>query len=188
MGANISDNHLRTEEVNEVVEATDGVLSARVIRRLYKRFRKLDREGKGTIRHADVLKIPELCMNPFGERIVQCIFQTDLEGRVNFLSFCCGLAAFSERASSAKKAQVLFAVYDMDGDGMVSVEDVAATSRLVVGTHVPEIDVQQSAEQTVSDGDTDRDGMLSVEEVAALLEQHVDLKDALSASSLSRLT
>lgn len=65
------------------------------IERLYSRFTALDRGDCGTLSRDDFLRIPELAINPLGERIVNSFFQGDMyNDRVNFRQFMNVLAHF----------------------------------------------------------------------------------------------
>lgn len=64
------------------------------IERLYSRFTSLDRGDCGTLSREDFLRIPELAINPLGERIVNAFFVESSSDRVNFLQFMQVLAHF----------------------------------------------------------------------------------------------
>lgn len=64
---------------------------------LYKRFRRLDRSGRGTLSNDDLQMIPEIAMNPLSSRL-QVLFEKDGEDRINFKSFVSALAIFSEKS------------------------------------------------------------------------------------------
>lgn len=66
------------------------------IERLYSRFTSLDRGDCGTLSRDDFLRIPELAINPLGERIVNSFFQEGdgFSDRVNFKQFMRVLAHF----------------------------------------------------------------------------------------------
>lgn len=56
----------------------------------------MDRGDLGTLSREDLLRIPELAINPLGERIVD-LFHTDSgtnKGRINFLQFMRVLSKF----------------------------------------------------------------------------------------------
>lgn len=66
------------------------------IERLYSRFTSLDRGDCGTLSREDFLRIPELAINPLGDRIVHAFFNENGSGddRVNFRQFMQVLARF----------------------------------------------------------------------------------------------
>lgn len=57
--------------------------SERQIERLYSRFLGLDKQEKGRLSREDFLRIPELAINPLGDRIVHAFFQV-----TDHLVFC----------------------------------------------------------------------------------------------------
>ena len=57
------------------------------IERLYARFSSLDKQGRGFLAREDFLRIPELAINPLGDRIVHAFFfesRNSQEERVDF--------------------------------------------------------------------------------------------------------
>lgn len=63
---------------------------------MYSRFTSLDRGDLGTLSREDLLRIPELAINPLGERIVD-LFHADTGNngdRINFLQFMRVLSKF----------------------------------------------------------------------------------------------
>ena len=53
------------------------------IRRLGKRFRKLDLDGSGSLSVQEFMNVPELQQNPLVQRVID-IFDTDGNGEVDF--------------------------------------------------------------------------------------------------------
>ena len=104
---------------------------------------------QGYIAAEEVMSIPELSINPLARRLER-MFET-----VNFKAGLCSLllvaalknsltcapeqdfvgllAAFSKRASREMKLHLIFTVYDMDGDGVVSAEDLSFMLRQLAG-------------------------------------------------------
>lgn len=74
------------------------------IKALYKRFRRLDRSGRGTLSNDDLQMIPEIAMNPLSSRL-QVLFVKDSEDRINFKSFVSALAIFSDKARPELKTR-----------------------------------------------------------------------------------
>ena len=100
--------------------------------RLYSRFTALDKEQKGFLTKNDLLRIPELSINPLGERIVDAFFVDVVDEQINFQQFMQTLAVFrpikhKERRGAAetansldKKLEFAFRVYDVDNDKKIS--------------------------------------------------------------------
>ena len=99
---------------------------------LYRRFRALDKGHKGYISADEFLSIPELSINPLAKRLER-VFES-----VNFKEFVGFLAAFSPRASREAKVRLIFAVFDADGDGVVSRSDLELCVRQLVGASMGE--------------------------------------------------
>lgn len=52
--------------------------------RLYSRFQRMDRDNDGVLRREDFLRIPELVINPLGDRIVNAFFRRPFEKQQQF--------------------------------------------------------------------------------------------------------
>ena len=72
--------------------------------RLYDRFKRLDREGYGTISSDAFLSIPELSMNPLSKRVIR-VFDPNNDDNVNFRQFATTLAVFSRDAPKEQKME-----------------------------------------------------------------------------------
>jgi Ca2+-binding EF-hand superfamily protein len=100
MGAATSDQVLRPEEVEELQQISG--YSTTEVRRMYLRFIKLDSRKVGTVSKEDLMRIPELAMNPLVDRIVD-VLGLDNRSRLNFTQFLQSLAPFSRSASRETK-------------------------------------------------------------------------------------
>ncbi len=60
-----------------------GIVDADEIRRLGKRFKKLDIDGSGSLSVQEFMSIPELQQNPLVQRVID-IFDTDGNGEIDF--------------------------------------------------------------------------------------------------------
>ena len=66
------------------------VFSPEEVQRLEKRFHKLDLDRSGSISIGEFVSVPELKENPLVKRVVE-IFDSDLDGEVDFKEFVMGL-------------------------------------------------------------------------------------------------
>ena len=147
MGAYYSDlGELRQDEV--AVLSQNVNFTAKEIHALYSRFKKLDRDGTGVISRENLLKIPELAMNPLVDRIILC-FDADEEGNITFTSFLSCLSRLSDKGTLEQKLSVAFRIYDINRDGFISVDEVCEILRLMVGTNMTEEQIQRTASDTV---------------------------------------
>lgn len=141
--AGAKEEGLRREEVAELADGT-GFSGPQVLG-LYARFRKLDRASRGAVTRGDLMKIPELSMNPLVERVLTH-FGFHEASRINFPDFLRVLAVFKQGGRSDKtRLQVLFEVFDETGDGMLSREELTAVLKSMVGGHMEDAEVESIA-------------------------------------------
>lgn len=161
MGASASVD-LRPEDVSEVQDLTN--YEPKEIKSLYKRFRRLDRTGRGTISTDDLTMIPQIAMNPFAARLT-ALFERDFEDRINFKSFVCALSIFSPHAREEVKARAVFKLYDVDGDGFVGPEDLKKVLEMMISSGTVSADAaDQLVAKTLRQADMDGDGKISFED------------------------
>ncbi|KAF6775845.1 Calcineurin like EF-hand protein 1 [Paragonimus kellicotti] len=98
MGPSIS-RTLDQSEVDEIAQETG--FSSKQIYRLYNRFAALDKTNVGYLRRHDFLLIPELAINPLGDRIVNEFFK-DSQEELNFRQFMRKLARLRKVRPSRK--------------------------------------------------------------------------------------
>lgn len=172
MGANTS--ALRSEEIEELQSGTN--FTSKEVKRLYKRFKKLDRDGSGSITADEFLMIPELAVNPLRQRVI-AIFDTDKDETVNFKEFISALSVFSVKEEKRKKLDFAFRIYDLDDDGFISNYDLFMVLKMMVGNNLSDVQLQQIVDKTILEADEDKDGRLSFDEFSkALAHTDVDQK------------
>jgi len=117
---------------------------AEEIRRLEKRFRKLDTNGSGSLTPDELMSLPTLKQNPLVQRVVDT-FDTDGNGEVDFNEFIQGLSIFSAKSGSSReeKLKFVFKIYDIDGDGFISNADLLKAVKIMVGRNLKETQLQQ---------------------------------------------
>ncbi|KNC52890.1 calcineurin B [Thecamonas trahens ATCC 50062] len=133
------------------------------LRLLAKGFKRLDANEDGQLSKEEFLLIPELQMNPLVSRVVD-IFDTDNDQMVSFEEFITGLSLFAMRGDESRKLQFAFKVYDMDGDGFISNGELFQVLKMMVGTNLNDIQLQQIVDKTIMESDLDGDGKISYEE------------------------
>jgi len=178
-----------------LIESETG-FSHNQIDRLYSRFTSLDKQGKGYLSREDFLRIPELAINPLGDRIVHAFFhesQNGEEDQVDFRDFVRVLAHFrpikkkvekNKLNSRMEKLHFAFRMYDLDGDDKISKEELLAVLTMMVGANISTEQLISIAERTIMEADSDKDDLISFEEFAQVLER-TDVEQKMSIRFLN---
>ncbi|GBG26796.1 Calcineurin subunit B [Hondaea fermentalgiana] len=164
--AGSKEDELRREEIEELEEQT-GFTGDQVLE-LYKRFRKLDTEAHGTITRSELLRIPELSMNPIVERVLARLHFSETS-RINFTDFLNILAVFRPKSDPKDRLRVLFDVFDEDSQGLISRENIISVLKSMVGTQLTTEEIEGIVDAVVEDMDADKDGRISFEDFSARL-------------------
>lgn len=182
---------LRDEEIAQIQDETG--FTPNQIERLYSRFTSLDRGDCGTLSREDFLRIPELAINPLGDRIVNAFFEdTNSNDTVNFRQFMQVLARFrpikkskdNRLNSREQKLQFAFKMYDLDGDGKISKDELLAILHMMVGANISDEQLTSIAERTIIEADQDGDQMISLDEFCKALER-TDVEQKMSIRFLN---
>ena len=132
------------------------------------RFSSLDKQDKGFLSREDFLRIPELAINPLGDRIVHAFFFESRNGdedKVDFKDFARVLAHFRPIKKSAEKNKLntrmeklhfAFRMYDLDGDDKISKEELLAVLTMMVGNNISTEQLISIAERTIMEADLDK--------------------------------
>jgi serine/threonine-protein phosphatase 2B regulatory subunit len=177
MGGKVST--LSAEDLEEL-ENISG-FTALQIKRLYKRFKRLDRDNKGYISKEEFMSIPELAMNPLSPRIL-CLFDARHGELVDFRQFIEILSIFHASTSKAQKLKFLFRLYDVNDDDFITSEDLFEVLRLMVGPYLDDEQIRFIADKTIRQADKlDQDGKISFEEFSRALH-NADIHDKLTVT------
>jgi len=126
------------------------------LKRLHRRFKKLDKDGSGTLTIDEFVSIPELAVNPLLERVIS-IFDTNKDNEIEFKEFISALSTFSDKGNKEGKLKFAFQVYDIDGDGHISNGELFQVLKMMVGSNLNDIQLQQIVDKTILEGDQDKD-------------------------------
>jgi len=205
MGNSRSTSRLEEENLQMIEEETG--FTSNQIERLWSRFTSLDKQQKGYLTREDFLRIPELAINPLGDRIVHAFFR---DGRsdssndygseksgdrdvVHFPDFVRVLAHFrpikrnvekNKLNSRQEKLKFAFRMYDLDGDDRISKEELLAVLTMMVGDNITEEQLNSIAERTIMEADDDKDGFISFDDFCKVLER-TDVEQKMSIRFLS---
>ncbi|XP_047718654.1 calcineurin B homologous protein 1 isoform X1 [Prionailurus viverrinus] len=163
------------------------------ITRLYSRFTSLDKGENGTLSREDFQRIPELAINPLGDRIINAFFPEG-EDQVNFRGFMRTLAHFrpiedNEKSkdvngpeplnSRSNKLHFAFRLYDLDKDDKISRDELLQVLRMMVGVNISDEQLGSIADRTIQEADQDGDSAISFTEFVKVLEK-VDVEQKMS--------
>ncbi|MCJ1320185.1 Calcineurin subunit B [Xylographa vitiligo] len=98
------------------------------------------------------------------------IFDEDGGGDVDFQEFVSGLSAFSSKGNKEEKLRFAFKVYDIDRDGYISNGELFIVLKMMVGSNLKDMQLQQIVDKTIMEADKDRDGKISFEEFTKMVE------------------
>jgi|UniRef100_A0AC35F1V8 calcineurin B family protein 1 len=172
---------LQKEEIEEISKETG--FSKNQIVRLYSRFLSLDKQGRGYLDREDLLRIPELAINPLGDRIVDAFFTgekySEHNNRLNFRQFINVLAHFrpiNKRKpnlvnSRESKLKFAFSMYDLNKNNYITKEEFKFILNMMVGSNITAEQLDHIAERTISEADVDKDGKISFEEFCKAMER-----------------
>ncbi|CAH8671421.1 unnamed protein product [Schistosoma curassoni] len=169
MGANTS-NTLDQSEVEEIAQETG--FSPKQIYRLYNRYLALDKTNAGYLRRHDFLLIPELAINPLGDRIVNEFFK-DSQGELNFRQFVRKLARF-RKVRPQQSTQ-----FNNHMDGKISRNELLGMLQMMVGANITVEQINNIGERTMAEADLDGDCYISYAEFVQAFD-NVDIEQKMS--------
>ncbi|XP_040096785.1 calcineurin subunit B type 2 [Oryx dammah] len=147
------------------------------IKRLRKRFKKLDLDSSSALSVKEFTSVPELQENPLVQRVID-VFDADGDGQVDFREFILGTSQFSVRGDEEQKLRFAFSIYDMDKDGYISNGELFQVLEMMVGDNLKDWQLQQLVDKTIILLDKDGDGKISFQEFSVVvrsLEVHKHL-------------
>eukprot|EP01091_Cochliopodium_minus_P008464 TRINITY_DN1923_c0_g1_i1.p1 TRINITY_DN1923_c0_g1~~TRINITY_DN1923_c0_g1_i1.p1 ORF type:complete len:207 (-),score=69.83 TRINITY_DN1923_c0_g1_i1:374-919(-) len=161
-----NDLNVDSKEVEEFKNLTN--FSEEELKRLWRRFKKLDKDDNNTLTTEEFREIPELASNPLLERVI-AIFDTNKDDEIEFKEFISALSTFSVKGNIEAKLKFAFQIYDMDGDGFISNGELFQVLQMMVGDNLTEVQLQQIVDKTILEADQDKDGKINFEEFKKLI-------------------
>jgi len=164
----------------------------RQVRRLFLRFKHLDRSNKGYLEKPDLLVLKEIHMNPVGDLIVDSMFDDAHDDRLKFKEFVRHFAHFqpsnhntkpSHINSRSSKVRYLFSIADRGHNGYLSQDDLLELLHTLMGTTLSEDQVAMIADRMVTEVSTTEDGSLSFEDFERATRE-LDIEAEMSFISL----
>ncbi|VDD96302.1 unnamed protein product [Enterobius vermicularis] len=174
---------LPDEEIAEIAKETG--FTRKQITRLHTRFLSLDKHGRGYLERDDFFAIPEIVVNPLGDRIIDAFFDevSDPEGQMKFEDFARVLAHFRPRKenetndinSREKKLRFAFAMYDLNKNGYITRHEFKVILIMMIGPHVSDQELECITDRTMKEGDYVKDGQISFQEFSQAMDRlHIE--------------
>ncbi|DBA92869.1 hypothetical protein WJX77_000511 [Trebouxia sp. C0004] len=116
------------------------------VQRLWNRFNQMDIDGRGQLNYQETSRVDELRCNPFSARIVY-LFSEDGSGELTFQKFINMMSVFSGRTSRQTKAVWAFALWDFDGDDLVSPRDIKKGLHMLANADVRILEDEEDEEK-----------------------------------------
>lgn len=154
----------------ENTQAFPEILKENEIKKLKKRFDKMDTNKNGKLSVEEIMTIPGLEHNPLVSRVIET-FDTNNDGEINFMEFVQGISRFSVKTSKEDKLRFAFNIYDIDNDGFISNGELFTVLKIMVGENLDDINLQQIVDKTIVYADEDGDGKLSFEEFKKVIDK-----------------
>ncbi|CEO95407.1 EF-hand domain-containing protein [Plasmodiophora brassicae] len=174
---NVASAPMSPSKAQQMAALANGTFDEEEIRRLHKRFKKIDTDKSGGVSLDEFLAVPYLMHNPLVKRVME-IFDADKNGQVDFKEFIDALSIFTSSGDQdASRLAFVFRIYDVNNDGYISNGDLFAVLKIMVGDNLTEVQLQQLVDRTIATGDTDCDGKLSFEEFSKMVaESNIESK------------
>uniref|UniRef100_A0A0N4ZYT4 Ca2+/calmodulin-dependent protein phosphatase calcineurin subunit b n=1 Tax=Parastrongyloides trichosuri TaxID=131310 RepID=A0A0N4ZYT4_PARTI len=192
MGNTKSTSKLSNPELKAICDET-GFNKAQVTR-LYQRFQALDVSETGTLTKEDFNCIPELSINPLGDRIIDAFFRDkgEREEHITFKDFVTVMAHFrpvlgkkNDGINSRKeKLRFSFSMFDLNKNGFITREEFKVILNMMVGNNITTDQLECIADRTITEADTNNDGKISFEEFCKAMDK-TDIEQRMSIRFIS---
>ncbi|MFH4979687.1 hypothetical protein AB6A40_006396 [Gnathostoma spinigerum] len=158
------------------------------VNKLSQRFKALDKEGRGYLIKEDLLCLPDLKVNPLGERIVEAFFSnTKSPEQMVFSEFLKVMACFRpvRRTKSnilnsrTEKLKFAFAMYDLNKNGYITREECRIVLDIMTGSILPPNQLDQITDRIILEADIEQDGQISFVEYCKAMEK-IDVEHKMS--------
>ncbi|KAH3767797.1 calcineurin B [Pelomyxa schiedti] len=115
------------------------------------------------------------------------IFDSNHDSLLSFDEFVHGLSGFCDRANRDEKLELSFRVYDIDGDGYISKEELMSMLRASLvnlgALHLSEDQIIRVLDATFSEVDINHDGRISFEEYKLMVLRNPIILENLTVQS-----
>ena len=140
------------------------------MKKLYKRFCKLDTDNSGFLEPEEFFGLKDLGENPLVRRVIK-IFDKNGDGKISFVEFVQGLANLSSNGNDEDKIKFAFQVYDQNRDEHISNGDLFAVLKLMVGNNLNDVQLQQIVDRTIVKSDTTGSGKINYPDFCKMIKE-----------------
>nr|GMD07602.1 calcineurin subunit B-like [Ipomoea batatas]GMD10550.1 calcineurin subunit B-like [Ipomoea batatas] len=151
-------------DIEDVQDHCNHLFTQQEIVSLYERFCQLDRNAKGFISADEFLSVPEFAMNPLSQRLLKMV-----DG-LNFKDFVAFLSAFSAKASMQQKIELIFKVYDSDGNGKISFNNIMEVLQDLTGPFMSDEQRENVLSQVLREAGYTRDSLLYLDDFVKVFD------------------
>eukprot|EP00105_Crassostrea_gigas_P015022 XP_011431891.1 PREDICTED: calcium and integrin-binding protein 1-like isoform X1 [Crassostrea gigas] len=165
------------QELSDYQELT--YFTKKEILHVFKRFQTLDpdsveRDKNAKLNRETILKLPELQVNPFNDRITT-VFSSAGDGCMTFEDFLDMMSVFSDNAPKNVKVEYTFRIYDFDEDDVISGKDLREVINRLTGEQaLNDEEMEQLIQNILEEADLDDDDSLSFAEFEHVISKAPD--------------
>eukprot|EP00466_Bigelowiella_natans_P004103 jgi/Bigna1/129428/aug1.9_g4136 len=115
---------------------------------LARQYHHLDLNRDGVVSSDELIQLPEFRRNPMKHRLKEYFQNENGSETFSIRQFIKTLSVFSPRSPIVEKVRFLFNVYDCDGDGMISREDLRKILTMTLSNKMEAEDIERVVEET----------------------------------------
>lgn len=140
-----------------IVITIDYLVKTKEIKKIHKKFCKLDNDKKGYVNIDDLIKIPEIEKNPLRFYICQYLSNQNKNEEINFELFIKLIDIFkNNKIEDQYKCKlilikVLFELFDFNKDGKICYEDLLLNLKLLIGNSLNEEQLKEIVDKTIQE-------------------------------------
>jgi Ca2+-binding EF-hand superfamily protein len=124
---------LRVEELEEL--ETMSLFSRIEIQTLYRRFQTLDRMGTGALTEEDLMRVPEVALNPMVHKVIELFGFKTAENKtsIHFVDFVRALSVFNGKRSAEEVLEICFDAFADKKSRLITQAKFVELIRAMVG-------------------------------------------------------
>lgn len=174
---------LSSEKIGELVNLSSGVFTPHEVRALWFHFKTISSKGDYITRQQfqSALLFKESALLD----LIFRRFDQDDDDSISFSEYLSCCAIVSSKATQDAKLRLSFQIYDYDGDGRISTEDLTTTLAVTLREHnivVSRADIDAIVANTMREAAPKEPGLICFSEFKSLASQRPAMLDHLSVN------